>query len=556
MGKMVIKNPYLQISIVIALLMTIVQTSCSTLHLDSTVSPTPNPSLPFTGIVPAIAQTSTPVMNHTGPSFPRLGMWWPNGWHQPLEDIARYDWVILGNWQTQFIDPLRELNPQILLFTSSDACELHYDSGDPASNQEILIIPYQWFLTQVGSTLSADVDSTQTTLPVNTLSASNGEKTIDLFLPGDFVLIENESVYIESVDRMNQTLTVKRGYIRPASAHKVGTRIAAHVYTWPNTWMLNVSTLSPRAIADSSIGPEIWSEYNGRRGENLLDDPGWSGILIDRSDTDQSRYIDGSTIRSIDPDLSNRLLSDYTAFDTAWNDGLRLYLDTLRQAIGSHRIILLNWGVESYELVNGNNFEGFPDDTGGSGHNSWHSVVVGPFHRGSYFDWIKKSPQPNVTMIETYEDNSIPSGSYENRCEQPGFQPNYRKMRFGLTTTLLNNGYFSYEMNTAGHGSLCLMWFDEYDNAGTDRGYLGYPLGDAYQVESSRLTPHKSESDIWQRNYENGIVLVNATSTSITILLDGTFRKIKGTQDPVVNDGSLVTQVTLQHKDGIILLRP
>jgi hypothetical protein len=129
-------------------------------------------------------------------------------------------------------------------------------------------------------------------------------------------------------------------------------------------------------------------------------------------------------------------------------------------------------------------------------------------------------------------------------------------MRFGLTTTLLNNGYFSYEMNTAGHGSLCLMWFDEYDNAGTDRGYLGYPLGEAYQVESSRLTPHKSASDIWQRNYENGIVLVNATSTSITILLDGTFRKIKGTQDPVVNDGSLVTQVTLQQKDGIILLRP
>jgi hypothetical protein len=556
MGKMVIKIVSLRLSIIIALLMTIVQTFCSNPHLDPTVTPTPNPSLASSGIVSVSTKTSTPAMNHTGPSFPRLGMWWPNGWHQPLEDIARYDWVILGNWQTQFIDPLRDLNPRILLLTSTDACELHYDSSDAASNQEILKIPYQWFLTQVGSTLSADVNSIQTTIPVNALTARNGYKTIHLFLPGDYALIENESVYIENVDKINRTLTVKRGYIRPASVHKAGTRIAAHVYTWPNTWMLNVSTLSPRAIADPSIGLEIWSEYNARVGVHLLDDPRWSGILIDRADTEQSRYIDGSTIRSIDPDLSNRLLSDYTAFDTAWNDGLRLYLDNLRQAIGSQRIIFLNWGVEYYKPVNGNNFEGFPDDSGGLGHNSWHSVVVGPFHRGSYFDWIIKSPQPNITMIETYEDNSIPSGSYDNRCEQPGFQPNYRKMRFGLTTTLLNNGYFSYEMNTAGHGSLCLMWFDEYDNAGTGRGYLGYPLGDAHQVDSSRLTPNPREMDIWERDYENGIVLVNATSKAITISLEGPLRKIKGTQDPTINDGSLVTQVTLQPKDGIILLRP
>ncbi len=536
--------------------MTIPQISCSILTPDLKVTPIPNPTPITAEATSIIAETSTSAINHTGPGFPRLGMWWPNGWHQNLEDIARYDWVILGNWQPQFIDPLREINPGILLLTSTDACELHYDYNDPASNQEILKIPYQWFLTQVGSTLSADVDSTQRILPVNALTATNGNKTIDLFLPGDYVLIENESVYIESVDKTNKTLTVKRGYVRPQSAHKAGTRIAAHIYTWPNTWMLNVSMLSPRAIADPSIGSEIWPEYNARLAEHLLDDTRWSGILIDRSDTDQSRYIDGSFIRSIDPDQSNQLLTDYTSFDTAWNSGLGLYLDNLRKAIGPQRIIFLNWGVEDYETVNGNNFEGFPNDDGGLGNNSWHSVVIGPFHRGSYFDWINKSSQPNITMIETYEDNSIPSGTYNNRCEQFGFHPNYRKMRFGLTTALLNNGYFSYEMNTAGHGSLCLMWFDEYDNAGTGRGYLGYPLRDAYQVESSRITPNPGEADIWERDYENGIVLVNATSTAITISLDGIFRKIKGKQAPTVNDGSLVTEVTIKPIDGIILLRP
>jgi len=483
-------------------------------------------------------------------------MWWPNGWHQPLEEISRYDWVILGDYQVQFIDPLRAINPNIVLLTDTNALELHYYPDDPSSNQDILKVPYQWFLTQVGSSLSADIDAVQTTIPISELSVSRGLKTIDLFRAGDTALIENESVYIQGVNKSGKTLTVERGYIRPASSHKAGARIAAHISTWPHTWMLNVSTLSPQAVADPSIGPEIWPEYNARVGGHLLDDPRWSGILVDRSETEQSRYVNGSSIRSIDPDQSNRLVTDYSAFDSTWSDGLRLYLDKLRQAVGPDKIIYLNWGIEYYQAVNGDNFEGFPDEAGKLGDNSWHDVVFGPFHRGSYFDWVSRSPEPNITMIETYDDNNVPSGAYDNPCGKPGFRPNYRKMRFGLTTALLNNGYFSYEMNTNGHGSLCLMWFDEYDNAGAGRGYLGYPLGDAYRVDPARLSLHKSGLEVWQRDYENGIAIVNATSKAITISLGGTFRKINGTQAPIVNDGSLVDQVTLPAIDGIILLRP
>ena len=520
-------------------------------------------SQPGPGLIPA--PTNSPIgsmeptsvtIDRSGPEFPRLGMWWPNGWHQPHEEIARYDWVILGDYQKQFIDPLRAINPDIVLLTSTDALELHYYPDDPSSNQAILKVPYQWFLTQVGSTLSTDIDAVQTTIPVVELSARTGLKTIDLFRAGDAVLIENESVLIKSIDKANKLLTVERGYIRPASSHKAGARIAAHVSTWPHTWMLNVSTLSPKAVADPSIGLETWPEYNARVGAGLLDDPRWSGILVDRSETGEARYIDGSTIRSMDPDQSNRLLSDYSAFDATWSDGLRIYLKDLREAIGPQRIIFLNWGIEYYEMVNGNNFEGFPDDEGGVGDNSWHSIVFGPYHRGSYFDWVSKSPQPNISMIETYEDNGTASGEYDNPCTKPGFTPNYRKMRFGLATALLNNGYFSYEMNTNGHGSLCLMWFDEYDNAGAGRGYLGYPLGDAFQVDKSRLSVNKSGLDVWEREYENGVVLINATTKAVTISLDGSFRKIKGSQAPAVNDGSLVTQVTLPPVDGIILLRP
>ncbi len=514
----------------------------------STVAPSP---VPTSSADPTITAT---VMD--GPRFPRLGMWWPNGWHQPLEDIARYDWVILGDYQKQFIDPLRVINPDILLLTSTDALEIHYYPDDPSANQELLEIPHQWFLTQVGSTLWADIDAVQTTIPVEAVTGRKGLKTIDLFRSGDTALIENESLTIVSVDKKHNTLEVERGYIRPAAAHKAGARIAAHVSTWPHTWMLNVSTLSPRAAVEASRGEEIWPQYNARRAAKLLEDARWSGILVDRSETEQSRYIDGDRIRSMDPDQSNRFVSDYGPFDAAWSDGLLLYLNSLRESVGPQRIIYLNWGIEAYQAVNGNNFEGFPDDEGGLGDNSWQSVVFGPFHRGSYFDWAAQSPQPNLTMIETYEDNSIPAGDYDNPCEKSGFKPNYRKMRFGLVTALLNDGYFSYEMNTAGHGTLCLLWFDEYDNAGAGRGYLGYPLGPAYQVDEVRLNMQRGGMEVWQRDYEHGTVLINAGDKAVTIGLQGTFQKIKGIQEVSVNDGSLVSQVTLQPWDGIILLRP
>ena len=59
---------------------------------------------------------------------------------------------------------------------------------------------------------------------------------------------------------------------------------------------------------------------------------------------------------------------------------------------------------------------------------------------------------------------------------------------------------------------------------------------------------------MWRRDYDGGIALVNPDTVAHTVTLGGTFRKINGTQDPTVNDGSLVTAVTLQPRDGIVLL--
>jgi hypothetical protein len=638
-------------------------------------------------------------------------MWWPDPWEQSLDDIARYDWVILGDYEAEFIDDLRTRNPDIVLLNSSNACELGYDpEGGAEDNAEVLKIPPEWFLTQVGTTLTQNVDATATTFHVAETSVSDGNETYALFVAGDTALIEGESVLIESVNETAKTLTVQRGFVRPTSTHDAGTRIAAHITFWPDSWLLNLSTMSPTAIISDTIGAERWGDYNARVGAAMVASADWDGLLIDRSDPNQSWLIDNSTARTIDPDQSNTLLTDYTAFDDSWNEGLRLYEELLRSYVGTEKIIFPNWGMDNYDLLNGNNYEGFPTDEGLSYSAGWRETVFGPLPDiGSYFKWITKGQQPNLTMVETYEDDGSPEstggGDYDNPCIKPDFVPNYQKMRFGLATALLNDGYFSYEINTNGHGSLCLMWFDEYDNAGQGRGYLGIPLGAAYRTgnpgigadlltggnfenqddldewglwadesegytatlsldtstaaigtASARVDVTQSQGtdwqvsfsftpvevitgteytlsfwakadqehtistwvqqasdpwenyielgsvnltdnwqyyeisgtatgddlaaefyfglgsttgavwlddvhlqsgsrEVWRRDFEHGIALVNATHTQQTIPLDGIFRKIAGIQVPQINNGELVSEVTLNPLDGLILLR-
>ena len=644
--------------------------------------------------------------------FPRLGMWWPEPSSQPITDIARYDFVILSPWEAEFITPLKRLNPDILILNSINACELSYNpepDADPWENARVRTVPPEWFLTQVGTVLASDVDTTTTVFPVAAVTATDGVNTYELFVPGDTALVDGEIVLVEDVDPDARTLTVRRGYVRPAAGHLSGTRIAALISFWPRTWVMNLSTMCPTATISSAIGPETWADYNARIAIGRLSNPAWDGLLIDRSDPNQSWLIGNSTARTIDPDRSNRLITDYTEFDAAWNEGLRRYEELIRSAVGPDRILFVNWGMPNYDLLNGNNFEGFPDDEGTAYGIPWEEMVFGPFPQGSYFEWMERARHPNLTMIETYEDDGGPdptgSGEYDNPCDDPDFVPNYRKMRFGLATALLNDGFFSYEINTNGHGGLCLLWFDEYDNAGEGRGYLGQPLGPATRAIPALNTPNEvhggdferqSELDqwilwadveggysatvsldattaasgtasarvdvsrsggtdwrvsfsfvpvdvvsgaeytlafwaradrerrisaflqqsrppwdlylwfgeftltttwrlfevsgvatgtdpeavihfglgevtgsvwldgmrlqrgnpnVWRRDYEGGIVIVNATGSQQEVSLGGNFRKIRGTQAPSVNDGSVVTRVVLPPLDGIILLR-
>ena len=84
------------------------------------------------------------------------------------------------------------------------------------------------------------------------------------------------------------------------------------------------------------------------------------------------------------------------------------------------------------------------------------------------------------------------------------------------------------------------------------RFYLGHENSDVWLDE---IYLFKGNADIFRRDFDNGTVFLNATSASRTINTNGTFRRIKGTQDPI-NDGSSVgSQLTIPAYDAAILVR-
>jgi hypothetical protein len=154
-------------------------------------------------------------------------------------------------------------------------------------------------------------------------------------------------------------------------------------------------------------------------------------------------------------------------------------------------------------------------------------------------------------MVETYElEEYLNDPENNNPFLNPNFIPNYQRLRFGITTALLGNGYFSYEINTNGHGSLGLMWFDEYDNSGEERGYLGYPVNDAFVV-----LDFGNDGMVYRRDFDHGMVICNPSEREVIIDLGDVYRLINGSQVPLVNSGKQVSSITIAPRDGRILLK-
>ncbi|MSR85591.1 hypothetical protein EXS71_04130, partial [Candidatus Uhrbacteria bacterium] len=277
---------------------------------------------------------------------------------------------------------------------------------------------------------------------------------------------------------------------------------------WPQTSLLNATDLGP------TFNGQRWNTFLGPFiQENLMSSGLWDGVFLDAA------YGDLTTTfgPNLDPDL-NGLVNPAKQTDQAWQEGMKKLMRNVRSAIGSDKLILNNSSSIYASLTNGTLFENFP-------RYGW----VWPFidFRASY----GRNVSPKITAINTNTNDQVNPTRYQT-------------MRYGLASTLLVNGYYSFDAGPSNHHQT--WWYDEYNVA------LGDPRSEATVVKGSplQITPA-----VWQRSYDKGLVLVNSTKLPQTISLPGEFERLTGEQDPVTNNGAVIAQATIPPEDGLILLR-
>jgi len=150
------------------------------------------------------------------------------------------------------------------------------------------------------------------------------------------------------------------------------------------------------------------------------------------------------------------------------------------------------------------------------------------------FGWERMMARYRETMNNVADPKLVGFGVF-------GRADDYQRLRYGLASCLLDDGYFAYSDSGQPYEYGGVAWFDEFD---VD---LGAP------VVPPATKPWRS--GVFRRDFQHGMALVNPTRFPVDIDVEPGYRKIKGRQDVVTNDGKPVTRVRLAGRDGIILLK-
>jgi hypothetical protein len=281
-----------------------------------------------------------------------------------------------------------------------------------------------------------------------------------------------------------------------------------HVSVWEGTEV--ISTISP------------WQTYLPQFVKDEVMSTGyWDGVFYDEFSGNAS-WINGG---DIDIHRQGRR-SDAALIDTAWKRASINMLAKTRELLGPDAVIVTN-GDSSPDLqksVNGRMFETFPTPWEAGG--TWGGVMT------NYLNLHKQVGFKNALIINTTSTTE-------------GDSADYQKMRYGLASTLMGDGYYEFDSSVSNHGQL--WWYDEYDVR------LGRPSGSPLNL----LAPNdkRIKSGVWRRDFESGVALVNSTDQARTITFAEELEKVRGDQDPGVNDGSIVTSVTIPAHDGLVMLK-
>lgn len=275
---------------------------------------------------------------------------------------------------------------------------------------------------------------------------------------------------------------------------------------WPGSWIFNVTDQAPvvRGQRLNQVIPKFVAN-------EVLATGLWDGVFYDNA-WDNITWFVGNDI-----DLNRDGLAD-TNLDLAWQAGMRFIYNETRRLAGSKFIIVGNSDARVYRNeLNGMMLENFRPE-----------------------NWTR--------LMQAYEYNQLAGdGSKVNiinaNTANRGGEKSYQAMRFGLTSALLLDGYYSFDFGDQDHGQL--WWYDEYN----------LDLGPGNGPASAYTGKKDFAPDVWQRDYDHGLALVNSTNKPQTVSLAGDYEKIIGSQDKIVNNGAIVSETTIPAEDGLVLLK-
>ncbi len=287
------------------------------------------------------------------------------------------------------------------------------------------------------------------------------------------------------------------------------------ISNWPYNSMLNLTN-----GAAVNISGERYNDYLANFVVREIKASGlWDGVYYDNTWGDVSWVNQGNI------DANNDSLRDDTHnLDVAWSSGFKKVLAKTRELAGPEFIIVGNGNVyDPYQpLLNGMMLESFPSPWENGG--TWTGSMK------TYFRLPTLNVNPKISLINIYNKN----------------QADYRRFRFGLTSTLLGDGFYSYDYDVTNHGQT--WWYDEYDVT------LGSAQSGAYNLLASSSSDIKA--GLWRRDFKYGSAIVNSTNKEqFFVFSKEEMEKIKGYQDPTFNTGAKISYLKLAPQDGIILLR-
>lgn len=269
----------------------------------------------------------------------------------------------------------------------------------------------------------------------------------------------------------------------------------------PSSYFLH-NTSGQQIYFDSGHTLAMWDLTNSavvqylenRVSTRLQEAPTTDGFYVDGNDPDLTVLI------QLNPEWGTININE-TTYHNNENTFLQYLSGIARDGVHNnshvtHAVVLANASA-GWDNYNGSNVI-----NGSLNTNSVNYVETGTYSYNnvlnSYLQDVSSSRTPNITTMTvdgspTWNNLSTPVN--ENDPNATG-QSNYRRLRFGLTTALMGDGFFQYNQDALHPGvnpdASSTWWYDEYSDghplntsnppATQGLGYLGNALGAAYRA--------------------------------------------------------------------------